>query len=78
MSKIIKFKNKSDDLIEFIENNIKVLKERKIDNIIMTCKDKNTGEILTGNFNLDAGEKQELLGHIQIDIIDDYINNTYT
>lgn len=42
------------------------------------CKDKNTNEVLTGHFNLDAGDKQELLGHIQIDIIDEYIRNNYT
>lgn len=78
MGKIIEFKSKSDNLIDFIEENIEIFKERKIDNILIACKDKNTNEVLTGHFNLDAGDKQELLGHIQIDIIDEYIRNNYT
>ena len=50
MGKIIEFKSKSDNLIDFIEENIEIFKERKIDNILIACKDKNTNEVLTGHF----------------------------
>lgn len=77
MSKIINFNYKTDNVIEFLENLKKDVKERNIDNIIIVCKDKREGEVLTGYVNLEMGEKQELLGHIQVDIIDQMIKTNY-
>lgn len=70
---IIKFKSNSDNLVDFIDSAKNKAKEDKIDNIIICWKDKKNKEICTGYYNLEAGEKQELLGHIQADIIDNMI-----
>ena len=75
MSKIIKFKGKSDNLVEYLENLIELVKKDKIDNILVACKLPDY--IMTGYLNLDMGEKQELLGHIQVDIIDEMIRINY-
>ena len=77
MSKIINFNVKTDNVIDFLENLKKDIKERNIDNIVIVCKDKRENEVLTGYVNLDMGEKQELLGHIQADIIDTMIKANY-
>lgn len=77
MSKIINFNYKTDNVIEFLENLKKDVKERNIDNIIIVCKDKREGEVLTGYVNLEMGEKQELLGHIQVDVINEMIKANY-
>lgn len=77
MGNIIHFKTKTDNIIEFLNNVIEEVKEHNIDNILIACKDKETQSVLTGYANLNQGEKQELLGHIQVDIVRDMINRNY-
>ena len=75
MSKIIKFKQKSDNLVEYLENLIEIVKENRIDNIMVACKLEDY--VMTGHHNLDMGTRQELLGHIQVDIVNEMIQTNY-
>lgn len=77
MPKIIKFKTENDRVVEFLEELIKEVKTHNINNVLVACKDIKGEAILTGYCNLSMGEKQELLGHIQIDIVKDMINQNY-
>lgn len=77
MGNIIHFKTKTDNIIEFLNNVIEDVKKNNIDKIIVACKDKENQLVLTGYANLNRAEKQELLGHIQVDIIRDMIESNY-
>lgn len=78
MSNIIKFKSKSDNVVEFLEDAIDKVKENNIDNAMIAFKLKQEDAyIMTGYCNLSMGEKQELLGHIQVDIVNDMIKQNY-
>ena len=77
LSNIIKFKSKSDIAIEFLEMVIEEMKEGKLDNILIACKDKINKNVLTGYCNLDEGEKHELIGHLQVDVVRDMIDRNY-
>ncbi len=77
MSKIIKFKSKSDIAVEFLEMVIQEVKEGHLDNILIASKDKINKNVLTGYCNLDEGEKHELIGHLQVDVIRDMIDRNY-
>lgn len=75
---IIKFKSKTDDLLEFVDEIKEQIKEYNIDNMIVACKLKDSDHyVITGYKNLTMAEKQELVGHIQIDIIDEMIRKNY-
>lgn len=75
---IIKFKSKTDDLLEFVDELKEQIEEYKIDNMIVACKLKDSDHyVITGYKNLTMAEKQELVGHIQIDIIDEMIRKNY-
>ena len=73
MPKIIKFKSRKELLIDYLEEFKEFIKNNKIDNLMIVCKDKTNKEMCTGYFNLDVGEKMEMLGHIQADITDEMI-----
>ena len=74
MGKVVRFKNKSDNVIEFLEEAIRQAKEYNVDNVMIAFKLKQEDAyIMTGYCNLEMAEKQELLGHIQIDIVNDMI-----
>lgn len=75
MAKILRFKSEKDNLKEYLDGFVKYFKKNKIDNIMVCGKNKNTKEVVTGYFNLDNFEKQELVGHIQLDIVDQMIKN---
>lgn len=78
MGKIIKLKNKSDDVVGFLKDAINKVKENNIDNVLIAFKLKQEDAyIMTGYCNLDMGEKQEILGHVQADIINDMIKQNY-
>lgn len=78
MGKIIRFNSKNDDVIKFLEEAIENAKRYKVDNAIVAFKLKQEDAyIMTGYCNLDMGEKQEILGHIQVDIINDMIKQNY-
>jgi putative heme iron utilization protein len=73
MAKIIKFKTQADNIQGYLKEFIKMVKRDKIDNIMICCKDKQHKEMCTGYFNLDMGQKMEMVGHIQADITDEMI-----
>ena len=77
MSKIINFNVKTNNVIYFLEDLKREIEERNIDNIMIACKDKRENEVLTGYVHLETAEKQELLGHIQVDVIDEMIKANY-
>ena len=75
---VIKFKSKTDSLLEFVDEIKEQIKEYNIDNMIVACKLKDDDHyVITGYKNLTMAEKQELVGHIQIDIIDEMIRKNY-
>lgn len=75
---IIKFKSKTDNVIDFLEDAIVKVKEYKADNVLIAIKlNGQDGYVLTGYHNLNMAEKQELIGHIQIDVIDEMIHQNY-
>ena len=79
MGKIIKLKSKQENVLDFLQDAIEKVKENNIDNVLLKQKgDKqDVPYVMTGYCNLDMMEKQELLGHIQIDIVDDMIKQNY-
>lgn len=77
MAKIIKFKTKKENVKKFLNEVIEEVDNLEIDNMIIASKLKD-GTVITGyTKNLDMGEKQELLGHIQADIINEMILINY-
>lgn len=75
---VIKFKSKTDSLLEFVDEIKEQIKEYNIDNMIVACKLKDDDHyVITGYKNLTMAEKQELVGHIQVDIIDEMIRKNY-
>lgn len=71
--KIIRFPNKEEEILEDIQNMKDYVEQNKIDNFLITFKDKNKHEMCSCYFNLDLGEKMEMLGHIQADIMDQMV-----
>ena len=75
---IIRFPKKADTTAAFLKEAINIVESENIDNVMIAFKLKNeTGYIMTGYHNLNMAEKQELLGHIQVDIIRDFIEHNY-
>ena len=80
MAKILNFNKSNENVIKFLEHVIECAKEDKADNVLVAYKTKNEeGEpiVMTGYCNLENMDKQELLGHIQVDIIKKMIDETY-
>ena len=78
MGKIIKLKSNQENVIEFLEDAIVQARKYNADNVMIAFKLRQEDQyVLTGYCNLDMCEKQELIGHIQIDIIDDMIRRNY-
>ena len=77
MSKIIKFKNENNNLVEYLEELIEVVKEHKLDNILIASIDKLDNKVVIGHCNLDLYERQNLIGHLQVENILDVIDETY-
>lgn len=73
VAKIIHFpKNKSITPQDFVQEISEAVKENPAKSIMVACKLED-GSVMTGYFNCDFGTKQELVGHIQCDIIDQMI-----
>lgn len=77
MSKIIDFKSKSDSALGFLEEIADVMKDNNLDSFIFVSKNKADNNIFVGYCNLSIGERQELLGHLQLDIIKRMIEENY-
>jgi hypothetical protein len=68
MGKIIRFKTPQDNMIETLEFILGEAKNGNIQSFAFAAK-LTDGTIGTSYFNADVGTKQELLGHIQVDIM---------
>ena len=83
-NKIINFKTKTDDIIEFLEDTIRRVKEKKVDNVLVAMKlpEEDNGYIMSGFHNLNLMEKQEIISHLQyqqtVDIIVDLSRRNIT
>ena len=78
MSKIIKFRTKVDNTLDFLQMLEFEVANLEIDNMMVACKCKD-GSILTGyTKNLDHGTKMELKSHIEMDLIKEMINDNYS
>lgn len=71
MSKVIRLFNdkelKQEALVVHIEQLLQAAKDGELKNILVATENSD-GNILTGYCNLDVGEKQYMLSHIQVDI----------
>lgn len=77
-NKILKFKTKSDDVVDFLEEAKNHAVTHGIDNVMILMKLKGEdSHVLAGYCNLNVFEKQELMSHIQVDIMRDYIEANY-
>jgi hypothetical protein len=73
MAKIIHFpQTESYDAADFLEESKDIFKAHEVESVVVICKCKD-GEWLTGYHNCDFGTKNEALGHLQADIIDQMI-----
>ena len=73
VAQVINFpQNKAVAPQEFIQEISEAIKENPVMSIMVACKLED-GSVMTGYFNCDFGTKQELVGHIQCDIIDQMI-----
>jgi len=76
MAKIIHFpipeKDTHEDPEKFMLNTLDVIKEQEAETIIIAAKNKE-GYWVTGYLNADWATRNEALGHIQADIIDQMI-----
>lgn len=78
MGKIIKFRTKVDNTLDFLRMLEFEVANLEIDNMMVACKCKD-GSILTGyTKNLDYGTKMELKSHIEMDLIKEMINDNYS
>ena len=77
MADIIKLNTPPNNVLEFLEEVKRVVMENHIDNLMIACKDKEEQYVYTGYAGLNEAEKQELLGHIQVDIVRDMIDRNY-
>lgn len=77
MAKIIHFSQPNDvSLKEYIQETKQILEEEGVDNLLIAAKLKD-GRVITGYYHCDFGSRQELLGHIQCDVIDQMIQANY-
>lgn len=80
MAKILNFNQSNENVIKFLENVIESAKQDEADNILVAYKTKDEEGlplVMTGYCNLDNMTRQELLGHIQIDIVKKMIDENY-
>lgn len=69
MAKVINFKSNKQKLNDWLAEVIQFCNDNEVGSFMVAGK-KSDGEFLTGYFNMDCGEKQEAIAHVQIDVID--------
>lgn len=71
MGKVIKMKSLEDasrqGLVEHIEEMLEMAKKGEIVNL-MSASLMDDGNVMTGYCNLDMGDKQTMISHVQVDI----------
>lgn len=69
MSKIVPFRTNTDNVLEFLDELKEEIANNKIENILIGCKCED-GQIMIGRTkNLDYGEQQEIISHLQTNLI---------
>lgn len=68
MAKIIRFKTPQDNLVEALEKILELARNGGIENFILAAKLPN-GEVATSWFNADVGTRNELVSHLQLDVV---------
>lgn len=77
MGKVISMGKKTDNVIEFLNNTKKIVKENNIDNLLILAKD-NDGNIMIGNTStVNISSLLEFAAHIQLHATDLMIQNNY-
>ena len=76
MPKIIHFNSDTKEMMDFISKLTEYIQTENVDNIMIAFKKKD-GEISTGFCNMDFGQRAELIGHMQVDLIDSMIQQNY-
>lgn len=77
MGKIIKFRTQKENAKEFLMDILEEVDNLGIDNIMIASKLKDETIITGYTKNLDVGRKQELLGHLQVNIINEIVQINY-
>lgn len=76
MAKILHFPDPDEDhesAVDWLKNSTEsILEEGEVESMMIACKTKD-GYVMTGYYHCDYGTRQELVGHIQCDIIDQMI-----
>lgn len=72
MADIINFISKEQKLDNWIKDCFDAMKRNDCKTALVVCKASN-GDYVTGYFNMDTAEKNEAVGHIQVDILDGYL-----
>jgi hypothetical protein len=69
MSKIVPFRTHTDNVLEFLDEVKEGIEENKIENVLIGCKSSD-GDVMVGfTKNLDYGEMQEIISHLQTNLI---------
>ena len=69
MSKIIEFRSKNKNTLEFVDEFKDLIEEENLENLVVGCKTPK-GEVLIGyTHNLDYGTIQEIVSHMQTHLI---------
>jgi len=72
MKKVIKlYQTKIDEMIESLSE-----QEDDIESFMVVCKLK-SGEVMTGYVDVDFNARAELIGHLQVDLIDMMVRANY-
>jgi hypothetical protein len=77
-NKIVRLPSKNTDVLNFVEELKEKIETDGIKTLMVACYGSKDNEyVVTGYVNLSNAEKQELLSHFQIDIIDAMIRENY-
>lgn len=68
MAKIIRLKTPQDNMVEALEDILKMAKRGELTNYILAAK-RSDGEVITSWANADVVERNELVSHLQIDVV---------
>ena len=68
MSKIVPFRTRTDNVVQFLDEIKEEVANNKIENVLIGCKCSD-GEVMVGfTKNLDYGEMQEIISHLQTNL----------
>jgi hypothetical protein len=68
MAKVIRLKTPQDNVVENLERILEMAKKGEITGFVLAAKCPN-GEVATSWANTDVGERNELVSHLQIDVM---------